>query len=146
MVFLEDICRCCLNGTEDMTDLFDIVDSDLNVFERNITYSDLIYLCTSIRCDFGVVDSNNHIVELPRFLCRPCVQQLKAAYIFRRKFESIDKLIRNQIAGQISQPSVENDPNIDITQDDATDVSIVQTFCSRFELCTELEAIAVNSM
>lgn len=40
--------------------------------EQHFTYPDLIYLGTNVRFDLGVIDANEHIIELPRNLCEMC--------------------------------------------------------------------------
>lgn len=113
-VFLEKICRCCLNESEDMTNLFDCVASiDSFTFKQHFTYSDLIYLCTNVRCDLDVVDANEQIVELPRNVCDLCVQELKCSFVFRQKCESSDNLLREQTTGINHEEIVEFDHTTD---------------------------------
>lgn len=98
-VFLEKICRCCLNESEDMTHLFDrVTGMDSFTFEANFTYSDLIYLCTNVRCDLDVADTSEQLVELPQNICECCLQELRAAFIFRQKCENSEDLLREQTA------------------------------------------------
>lgn len=102
-VFLEKICRCCLNECDDMTNLFDrVAGIGVFTFESNFVYSDLIYLCTNVRCDLDVLDTNEHIVELPRNVCESCLQELRSAFLFRQKCESSDQLLREQTVGTSS--------------------------------------------
>lgn len=117
-VFLEKICRCCLNESEDMTYLFDRVTAiEPFTFDANFTYSDLIYMCTYVKCDLDVVDTNGHIVELPRNVCECCLQELRAAFIFRRKCENSEHLLREQTAplsnNQYTEEVVEFEQNDD---------------------------------
>lgn len=116
-VFLERICRCCLNESECMTSLFDRVGGiEPFTFEQHFTYSDLIFLCTTVRCDLDVIDANEHIVELPRNICDSCLQELRASFIFRQKCESSDNLLREQTVGQsshITEEIVEFDQSAD---------------------------------
>lgn len=116
-VFLERICRCCLNESECMSNLFDRVDRiEPFTFEQHFTYSDLIYLCTNVRCDVDVMDANEHIVELPQNLCDSCLQELHAAFIFRQKCESSDNLLREQTLGSsthITEEIIEFDQTTD---------------------------------
>lgn len=94
-VFLEKICRCCLNESEDMT--INLSDHAMGfgqfTFDDSFTYSHLIYLCTSVRCD---CDTNDHIIELPRHLCENCLHELRAAFLFRQKCETSEQLLREQ--------------------------------------------------
>ncbi|XP_031628730.1 zinc finger protein 813-like [Contarinia nasturtii] len=119
-VFLEKICRCCLNESEYMTNLYDrVMAIESFTFEQNFTYSDLIHLCTNIRCDFDVVD-DNEIVELPRNLCEPCLQELKTSFIFRKKVESSNNLLQKQTIGQtvITEEIIELDQTINNSNND----------------------------
>ena len=96
-VFLDRLCRCCLNESESMSSLFDRVSGiESFTFDQHFTYSDLIFLCTNVRCDFDVIDTVDHVVELPRNVCESCLQELRAAFIFRHKCESNDHLLRKQ--------------------------------------------------
>lgn len=103
-VFLEKICRCCLNESEDMT--INLSDRAMGIgqftFDDSFTYSDLILLCTSVRCDLDVVDTNDHIIELPRHVCEICLHELRAAFLFRQKCESSEQLLREQTLVGIS--------------------------------------------
>lgn len=84
-----------------MINVFDCVASiEQFTFEEHFTYSDLIYMCTNVRCDLDVVDTNEHIVELPRNMCVTCLQELRAAFLFRQKCESSDSLLREQTVEQ----------------------------------------------
>lgn len=107
-VFLERICRCCLNESEDMTNLFDrVIRIESFAFDEHFNYSDLIYLCTNVRCDLDVIDANEHLVELPRNVCDVCIQELRAVFIFRQKCESSDSLLREQTVGLSSHSTEE---------------------------------------
>lgn len=109
-VFLERLCRCCLNESESMSSLFDRVSGiESFTFDQHFTYSDLIFLCTNVRCDFDVIDTTDHIVELPRNVCESCLQELRAAFIFRHKCESNDHLLRKQTVRFGSNEIVEFD-------------------------------------
>lgn len=116
-VFLERICRCCLNESECMSSLFDRVGGiEPFTFEQHFTFSDLIYLCTNVRCDIDVIDANEQIVELPRNICEQCLQELRATFIFRQKCESSDNLLREQTVGlgsHITEEIVEFDQTAD---------------------------------
>ncbi|XP_055303349.1 zinc finger protein 25-like [Sitodiplosis mosellana] len=117
-VFLERICRCCLNESESMSSLFDRVGGiESFTFEQHFTYSDLIFMCTNVRCDLDVIDANEHVVELPRNVCELCLQELRAAFIFRQKCESNDHLLREQTVG-LSSHSTEEIVEFDQTTDD----------------------------
>lgn len=124
-VFLEKICRCCLNESEDLKNLFDCVTGiELFAFEPHFTYFDLIYLCTNVRCDLEVVDVNQHIVELPRNVCESCLQELRAAFIFRQKCESSEHLLREQTGGisnHVTDESVEFKHTVDGEYDERLD-------------------------
>lgn len=86
-----------------MTNLFDrVAGIGVFTFESNFVYSDLIYLCTNVRCDLDVLDTNEHIVELPRNVCESCLQELRSAFLFRQKCESSDQLLREQTVGSSS--------------------------------------------
>lgn len=99
-VFIERICRCCLDESEFMTNLFDQVTGIGSfTFEQHFTYSDLIYFCTNVRCDLDVIDANEHTVELPQNVCEYCLQDLRAAFIFRQKCGCSDDLLREQTVG-----------------------------------------------
>lgn len=108
-VFLEKICRCCLNESDDMTTNLSDRTQGFGpfIFDDNFTYSDLIYLCTNVRCDLDVVDSNDHIIELPRNVCENCLHELRAAFLFRQKCESSEQLLREQTLIGISNDSKE---------------------------------------
>lgn len=102
-VFLEKICRCCLNESEYMRNLYDrVIAIGSFSFEQHFTYSDLIYLCTNIRYDIDVISDNEHTVELPRNLCEVCLEELHTAFLFRKKCESSNNLLREQTVGQNS--------------------------------------------
>lgn len=100
-----------------MSNLFDRVGGiEPFTFEQHFTYSDLIYLCTNVRCDLDVIDANEHIVELPRNVCEQCLQELRAVFIFRQKCESSDNLLREQTVGlgnHITEETVEFDHQTD---------------------------------
>lgn len=107
-VFLERLCRCCLNESESMSSLFDRVSGiESFAFDQHFTYSDLIFLCTNVRCDFDVIDTADHTIELPRNVCESCLQELRAAFIFRHKCESNDQLLRKQTVRLGSQGTTE---------------------------------------
>lgn len=96
-VFLERICRCCLNESDDVINLFDRVTGiEQFTFEEHFTYFDLIFLCTNVRCDLDIVGSNEHIVELPQNMCETCLQELRTSFLFRQKCESSNNLLREQ--------------------------------------------------
>lgn len=105
-VFLEKICRCCLNESDQLTNLFDpVIGIDIHIVLGDcFTYSDALFLCTNVRCDVDILDVNKHVVEFPRNLCDICKQELSAALSFRTKCKSSDSLLREQT----SRPSVQN--------------------------------------
>lgn len=98
-VFLEKICRCCLNEGDHLTDLFEkISENDLNPTKNNnFTYSDAMLLCANVRCDVDVVDVDEQVVELPKKICDVCIEELRVALLFRTKCETSDSILREQI-------------------------------------------------
>lgn len=98
-IFLEKICRCCLNESDNLTNLFDpITDLDTNIIlDETFTFSDAMYLCTNIRCDIHMTNINDAIIELPKFICDICLHELRSALIFRTKCVTNDNLLRDQI-------------------------------------------------
>lgn len=99
-VFLEKICRCCLNESDNLTNFTDQINigEDENRFEidSSLTYLDAMYLCTNLRYDVDLVDANDQIIEFPKAICDDCLLELRAALRFRAKCETSDNLLREQ--------------------------------------------------
>lgn len=112
-VFLQKICRCCLNESENLTNLFDsITGFDANVvIDGDFTYSDAIYLCTNIRCDIDITDANEQIIELPKLICEFCSKELRSALLFRSKCTTSDNLLREQTIGSCDELIFEHTPD-----------------------------------
>lgn len=100
-VFIEKICRCCLNESDSLTNFADKVSGigDGFVIDPNLTYLDAMYLCTNLRCDIDLYDANDQIIELPKTICDSCLNELRAALNFRAKCETSDNLLREQTLG-----------------------------------------------
>lgn len=132
-VFSQKICRCCLNESENLTNLFDIItgfDSNV-VIEEDFTYFDAMYLCTNIRCDIDITDANEHVIELPKVICELCLQELRSALLFRSKCTTSDNLLHEQTIATCEELIFEHLPD-EITKDGINEnaVEIIETKCS----------------
>lgn len=108
-VLIEKLCRCCLNGCEQSTELFDrVLSFDANVIlDDNFTYADAILMCTSIRCD-------ENAANLPKLICDICLQQLITALLFRTKCLASDSLLKdqlNELKRSIDKANIEQESN-----------------------------------
>lgn len=147
-VFLEKICRCCLNESENLTDLFDsITGFDPNVIiDGDFTYSDAIYLCTNIRCDIDITDANDQIIELPKLICELCSKELRSALLFRSKCTTSDNLLREQTIGSCDELIFEHTPD-EITKVEF--IRVIETNSSTVksvEVCFDISSLKIFSL
>lgn len=106
MSILANACRCCMNETEQMENLFDkFIDVGPKI-DPDLTYSDAIYLCTNIELD--VVANDDITVGFPQYICADCLHELRAALLFRAKCEETDALLRKHIDNSNIQPTQTN--------------------------------------
>lgn len=77
-----------------MQNVFDKFQDVESKIDPDITYSEAIYLCTSIRMDSTEDEST---AGLSHWICDECLGELRIAINFRAKCEETDAVLRRQI-------------------------------------------------
>lgn len=77
-----------------MQNVFDKFEDVESKIDPDITYSEAIYLCTSIRLDSTEDEST---AGLSQWICDECLGELRIAISFRAKCEETDAVLRRQL-------------------------------------------------
>lgn len=98
LIPVDTLCRCCLNEKSQLTNLCDKFVDDELILDPDITNSDAIFMCTSVRYDEdnANIESVDDANELPKTICDVCLMELRIAVNFRVKCEASERLLQQQ--------------------------------------------------